>query len=316
MKRLNNLYQNICNIKNINLVFNEISQKIHNTKKLEHLKDYRCLYISRIYTMLKNRNYEMEPYNVFNIYEPKKRRIVSLSLQDKIINHLVSKYIILPALSSCLIDSNVASRKGLGTKKGLELAHKYHQSCKSKYGNYYILKCDISKFFQNIDHNILKNKLCKKIKDIDALNILFKIIDADEQGLSIGTMSSQTLAIFYLNDLDHYIKETLKIKYYVRYQDDFILLHQSKDYLKYCLQKITEFLKKEKLTLNKKTRIYSCNENFLFLDRTTNGKYGKYRTVKRRLKKRNYLYKTKAISLSSYASSIISYNYLLKKRDA
>ena len=89
-----------------------------------------------------------------------------------------------------------------------------------KYGKYYILKCDISKFFASIDRDRLKEKLKKKIKDKDALNIVFKIIDSDENGLSIGNMTSQILAIFYLNDMDHYIKETLKIKYYVRYQEN------------------------------------------------------------------------------------------------
>jgi len=316
MKRLNNLYEKIYDLENINYVFNSICNKITNKVKKEYLKEYRCIYVSRIYTLLKNKNYTVSSYNIFTIYEPKKRRIVSLNLQDKIINHLVSTYIILPAVEPCLIDSNVASRKGCGTKKGLQLAHEFHRICKQKYINYYILKCDISKFFQNIDHDILKHKLSKKIKDVDALNIIFKIIDSDEQGLSIGTMSSQTLAVFYLNDLDHFIKETLKIKYYVRYQDDFLLFHESKEYLKYCLERIQDFLKIEKLTLNKKTRIYSNKDVFLFLGRTPNGKYGKYRTVKRRLKKRNYLYRNHIIPLSSYASSIISYEHLLKKRDA
>lgn len=81
------------------------------------------------------------------------------------------------------------------------------------------MKCDISKFFASIDKEILKKKLLKRIKDKDALNIVFKVIDSQENGLGIGNMTSQVLAIFYLNDMDHFIKEKLKIKYYVRYQD-------------------------------------------------------------------------------------------------
>lgn len=254
------------------------------------------------------------PIIFFSIYEPKKRRIVSLSLQDKIVNHLVSTFIILPAITPCLIDANVASRIGLGSKKGLELANNFHKICRQKFSKYYILKCDISKFFQSIDHSILMKKLERKIKDKKALNILSTIIESDKNGLSIGAMSSQLLAIFYLNDLDHYIKESLKIRYYVRYQDDFLLFHQDKQYLKQCLEKIQLFLAKEKLTLNKKTRIYSSNDNFLFLGRNRKGNYAKYRTVKRRLKKKAYLYASKQISLASYASSVISYNYLLKKK--
>ena len=95
-------------------------------------------------------------------------------------------------------------------------------------------------------------------------------------------MTSQVLAIFYLNDMDHFIKDTLKIKGVVRYQDDFILFHESKDYLKYCLDELKKFLEKEDLTLNKKTRIYKSTDNFIFIGRNKYGNYAKYRTVKRR----------------------------------
>lgn len=103
-------------------------------------------------------------------------------------------------------------------------------------------------------------------------------------------MTSQVLAIFYLNDMDHFIKDTLKIKGVVRYQDDFLLFHESKDYLKYCLDELKKFLEKEDLTLNKKTRIFKSTDNFIFIGRNKYGNYAKYRTVKRRLKKREYLY--------------------------
>ena len=126
-------------------------------------------------------------------------------------------------------------------------------------------------------------------------------------------MTSQVLAIFYLNDMDHFIKETLKIKYYLRYQDDFLLFHPSKEYLKYCLNELEKFLEKEKLTLNKKTRIYKSTNNFIFLGRKPNGNYAKYRDVKRKIKKRKYLYKIKQIKLSSLVSSIICYKNLCKK---
>ena len=101
------------------------------------------------------------------------------------------------------------------------------RKCKVKYKKYYILKCDVSKFFASIDKDILKSKVKKRIKDKDALKIIFDIIDSEEHGLGIGNMTSHVFAIFYLNDMDHYIKEELKIKYYVRYQDDFLLLHES-----------------------------------------------------------------------------------------
>ena len=97
-------------------------------------------------------------------------------------------------------------------------------------------------------------------------------------------MTSQVLAVFYLNDMDHFIKNELHIKGVIRYQDDFLLFHESKEYLKYCLDQLTKFLEKEDLKLNKKTRIYKSTDNFIFIGRNKYGNYAKYRTVKRRLK--------------------------------
>ncbi len=315
MKRKDNLYQNICDINNIIDAFNEVCRNTRNKRKVNRCKEYKCVYIARVYEILKNRAYVVGPYNVFTIFEPKERRIVSQSMQDKIVNHLVSRHILYPAILPCLIDANVASRKDMGTSKGLRLLRDYHRICKMKYGTYYILKCDISKFFASIDQNILKQKLKRRIKEKDSLKIIFDIIDSEEHGLGIGNMTSQILAIFYLNDMDHYIKEELKIKYYVRYQDDFILLHESKAYLKMCLEKIKTFLEKEKLILNKKTRIYKSTNNFIFLGRNRFGKYARYRTIKKKLKRKIKAYHEGKIKLSSLVSSCITYemNNLIKK---
>lgn len=125
-------------------------------------------------------------------------------------------------------------------------------------------------------------------------------------------MTSQSLAIFYLNDLDHFIKEELKIKYYVRYQDDFLLFHDSKEYLKKCFTKISEFLKKEDLKLNPKSRIYKSTNNFIFLGRNKYGKYAKYRDINKKLKKKFELYNSNQISLTSLSNSIICYQSLNK----
>ena len=151
----------------------------------------------------------------------------------------------------------------MGTKKGYELLKKYHRKCKVKYGEYYILKCDISKFFASVSQVRLKEKL--------------------------------------------------KIKYYVRYQDDFLLFHESKQYLKYCLEEIKQFLKKEGLELNRKSRLYKSTNNFIFLGRNSKGRYAKYRDVKRKIKKKKYLYETGKINLMSYMSTRMCYSNLLKK---
>lgn len=313
MKRKNNLYQEICKIENIISAFNEVCRNTNNKKKVQNYKQYKSIYISRICNVLNNKTYKVGKYNVFTIYEPKERRIVSQNLQDKVINHLVARYILYPVVMPCLIEQNVASRKNKGTRKGLEYANIYDTKCKIKYKNYYILKFDISKFFASIDQEILKKKIKRKIKDKDALDIIFKIIESEEQGLGIGSMTSQCLAIFYLNDLDHFIKEKLKLKYYVRYQDDGLIFHESKEYLKFCFKEIEKFLDKEHLKLNNKSRIYKNTNNFIFLGRNRKGKYAKYRNIKRKIKYRKRLYEDGKIELMGYINTINCYRNLIKK---
>lgn len=311
MKRKNNLYKNICNIENIIAAYKEVVKNTKNKRRTENLREYKASYIYKVYTIVNNKNYVVGPYNTFTIYEPKERKIVSQNVVDKIINHLVARYILYPAILPCLLDVNVASRENMGTRRGLELKNNFEKKCKIKYGTYYVLKCDISKFFHSINHDILKEKLKRRIKDKDSLKIVFDIIDSNTEGLFIGSMTNQILAIFYLNDLDHFIKNTLKIKYYVRYQDDFLLFHKSKKYLSYCLEEIKKFLDKEKLTLNKKTRIFKSTNNYIFLGRTNKNKYARYRNVKRKLKARFHMYKEGNISLQSLTASIICYKGIL-----
>ena len=306
LKRYNNLYENIYKFDNILTCFNEVCRNTKNKKKVEEFKSYKCLYINKVYNDLKNKTYEVGKYNVFYIYDPKKRRIVSQNMYDKLVNHLVSRYILYPALIPCLIDANCASRPNKGTKYALDLYYKYRSILDKKYDIYYLLKCDIKSYFNSINIDILKTKLGRKIKDKDALNIIYKILDSDST-LSIGFMSSQILGIFYLNEMDHFIKEELKIKYYDRYQDDFILLHPSKEYLKYCLSKIEQYLNKEDLELNSKTRIYKNTNNIVFLGRNKYNRNSKYRDKRRKLKKKKYLYENNKISLNSYISSYINY---------
>lgn len=313
MKRFNNLYENIYKTENIKACYYEVMRNTKNKRQVYKLQNNAENVIRIIYEELKNERYVVGKYNVFIIYEPKQRTIVSQGMKDKIVNHLIAREILYPAILPCLVPFNVASRPGMGTKKALEYLERYRRQFAAKNEKYFMLKCDISRFFLSIDHKILKKKVRRRIKDPRALKIVFNVIDSYSTGIGIGSMTSQVLAIFYLNDLDHFIKEELKIKGYIRYQDDFLLFSESKEYLKVCLEKIKKFLEKEKLTLNGKTRIYSCNENICFLGRNLYGQYAKRRTVRRKMKKRFYLLKEGKISLDSYIASRICYKNLMRK---
>lgn len=144
MKRKGNLYQEICKFENIIKAYDEVCKNTKNKRRVANLKEYKSIYISRIYNILKEKSYTPSPYNVFTIYEPKQRRIVSQNVEDKIINHLVARHILYPAVLPCLLDVNVASRKDLGTSAGLLLAKRYlllywiHNSFLINH-NYYLL---------------------------------------------------------------------------------------------------------------------------------------------------------------------------------
>ncbi len=277
MKRIGNIYSNLYDLNNIISVYNKIKNNTKNKYKIEQFEDYFCINIVNIYNVLKENKYKVGKYNLFIIYEPKQRLILNQDLFNKIVNHLIGNELI-NILENSLIDSNVAVRVNKGTSYGIKLVKKYIREL----NNYYCLKIDIKKYFYSINHNILKDLLSKKIKDKLFLDVLYKIIDSTNNdyifeyamkhninylkkgyGLSIGNLSSQILGIYYLNDLDHYIKEKLKIKYYIRYMDDMVLFHKDKDYLKYCLDRIIIYLKKYDLELNNKTIITKNSLCFL-----------------------------------------------------
>lgn len=284
-----------------------------------------------IYHVLKTKTYKPKPYRTFLIFEPKPRLVMSQTITDKIINHFVANYYLIPYMENSLIDSNVATRKNKGSSYAMKLIKKYYNKILINEQNkeIYALKIDVSKYFYTIDHEILLKKIQNKIEDKDVLNLIQIIISEansdyvnvsiknyndkfntsipyyqEKKGLSIGAMTSQFLAIFYLNDLDHYIKEKLKCKYYIRYMDDFLILDTDKEKLKKIRTKIFEELEKIKLNVNKKSNIYKSSSGYVFLGY-------KYKVENNRLKilfnKKTY-YKIKRKLKYLYTKNKIQYN--------
>lgn len=290
MKRVNNIYNRITDINTIIGVYdNEVKRNTKNKTKVEEFDNYYSLNIKEIKEELMSGDYIPGEYNIFFIREPKLRIIMSQSIKDKVINHLVARYFLINVFEKTLIENNIATRKNKGTHYGLKLFKKYLNIMKNRYNNFYILKFDISKYFYNIDHDIVKGLVKNKIKDKKVIGLIDKIIDSTDmeyinktiiklnknnedislykkgKGFPIGNMTSQFIGILYLNELDYFIKEKLKIRYYIRYMDDGVLIHENKEYLKYCLSKIERIIDKYKLSLNKKTRIYKMSEGIEFL---------------------------------------------------
>lgn len=176
MKRYSNLYDNMINIKNINKVYNtQIKVNTKNKFKIYRFEEYYTLNICNINRLLESNNYEVGKYNIFLIKDPKYRIIMSQNIKDKLINHLVGNELI-NILDKSLINTNVATRKGKGTHYGIKFFKRYLNDLKGK--EVYALKFDVSKYFYNIDHNILKGLYYSKIKDKRFLVLLDKIIDS------------------------------------------------------------------------------------------------------------------------------------------
>ena len=339
MKRKKKLYDTITfeDIKRVYL--RQIRVNTKNKVKIRKFEDFYSINLSRAKKIINDKNYIPGKYNIFLIKEPKYRIIMSQNIIDKLINHVIADKILLPTLDNSLINMNVATRTGKGTHYGIRYLKKYLNELKGE--TIYALKFDISKYFYSIDHEILFGLLKKKIKDKDALDILFKIIKSTDsgyvnkkieflkkkelskiknmnipynhykriikeienipiyekgKGLPIGNMTSQIMAIYYLNELDHYIKEKLHSKYYIRYQDDGVILSHDKEYLKYCLSKIEKVVDKYKLKLNKKTKIINVNrEGIDFLGFRFNIINNKIIMFVRRNTKKRFKRKMKAI---------------------
>ena len=261
-------------------------------------------YIKWLYEKLKSEEYRHGGYTVFYITEPKLRKIEKSKYIDRIVHRWVVDSFIEPYFVQTFINTSYACLKGRGMHKACLDVQKAMKHCKNKWNNYYILKMDISKFFQNINKDILYNILSKKVKDIKLLNLLKKIIYSNEgkTGLAIGNYTSQMFANIYLNEIDQYVKHILKVRYYFRYMDDSILLLKTKEEAIEKLEKIKEFLENNlELKLNNKTQIFKSKQGVNFCGYKINEYRLKIRDrgkrkLKKKIKEMKYKIKTKQIS--------------------
>lgn len=220
----------------------------------------------QIKRLLETKRFEVSDYHKFTIYEPKERIIEAGSFKDKIVQHSLCDNALLPLLKDEFIQTNYAGQIGKGTLYGLDCLRAQMYLAYYKYGyDCWIVKADISKFFYNIDHDILKDMVRYFIKDNDVYWLCEKFIDSAERvGLPLGNQVSQVFALLYLSGLDHFITGELGVKYYGRYMDDFYLIVERKEYAKWCLNAIVEFIHTLGLELNGKTQIIPFKNGIKF----------------------------------------------------
>jgi RNA-directed DNA polymerase len=247
MKRLGNLYEQICSVENLMLADtiarkgkqNQYSVKAHDIDRENN--------ITKLHQSLINKTYKTSPYKIFKVFEPKERDVYKLPYYPDRITHHAIMNVLEPLFVSCFIANTFSCIKGRGIHNA---ANKVKKALRDEASTKYCLKLDIKKFYPSVDHAILKQLLRRKIKDQDLLWLLDEIIDS-APGLPIGNYLSQYLANFYLTYFDHWLKETKGVKYYFRYADDLVILSDDKQYLHELFKELKSYLV-EKLNLSVK----------------------------------------------------------------
>lgn len=280
MKRKGNLWADVVKFENLYLAANKAQR---NKRYRDNVLDFNYNLASellKIQEELIGKTYQPGEYRTFHLRDPKSRLISAAPYRDRVVHHALCN-IIVPIFEKTFISDSYANRVGYGTHRALRRFTEFARSYS------HVLQCDITKYFPTIDHEILKELIRRKIKCKDTLWLIERIIDNSNpqepviqhfpedalltpierrHGLPIGNLTSQFFANVYLNPLDHYIKEVLKCKAYVRYVDDFALFADDDNYLTDCRYKIEEFLAQLRIKLHPvKSQLFQTKHGANFL---------------------------------------------------
>ena len=223
---------------------------------------------AKVSAAIRSGKYKLLPYQEFEIYEPKLRHITATRIRDRQVQRSICDTVVYDSITRSFVADNSACQKGRGTQYAIDRLKEHIRRYYRKNGaEGYYLKCDIHHFFESLDHNIIKAQLRKRITNEHYLNMLYDIIDSfpGEKGIGLGSQVSQLLALMYLDEMDHIIKEKLHIKYYIRYMDDFILVDHNREKLSYSLVELRKYLDTLGLSLNKKTTLQKLSQGVIFL---------------------------------------------------
>ena len=271
MKRRKGLYSQICSFENLLGASVAARRRKRSRRDVERFEFDLEHHLHQLKQELEQRTYQPGTLRDFWIYEPKRRLISAAPYRDRVVHHALCR-VIEPIFEATFIHDSYASRRGRGTHLAV---HRYQQFARRQA---YVLKCDIQRFFPSIDHELLMETVQRKVADRDVLWLLERIVSnspsaervrgyfpGDDlftaverpRGLPIGNQTSQFLANVYLNQLDHFVKETLRVRGYVRYVDDFVLLGDSVGELTEYRDAIEEYLWGRRLWLHPTKRVIS-----------------------------------------------------------
>ncbi|MDD4453633.1 MAG: reverse transcriptase/maturase family protein, partial [Proteiniphilum sp.] len=260
MKRYGNLFEKIISIDNLKLAHKNARKGKTYYKDIKMIDSDPDKFLWQLHNSLKNKTFTTSPYTTKQIYEPKKRTIYKLPyFPDRIVHHAVMN-VLQSIWDRTFIYDLYSAIPGKGIHMG---SYRLRQFLRDHENTKYCLKFDVSKFYPSINHDILSDIIKKKIKCQNTLWLLEDIIRSTEgnKNVPIGNYLSQYFSNLYLAPFDHWVKEDLGLKYYIRYCDDGVILHRDRGHLKYVKDLINEYFKSIELTLNPNTTITKVDVN-------------------------------------------------------
>jgi retron-type reverse transcriptase len=248
MKKITKNYSEIITVANLLAAWEEF---LPGKKKRRDVIIFQARLMDNIIDLqlsLKNKSYQHGGYRAFKISDPKPRDIHKATVRDRLLHHLLYRETYGYFDQKFIYDS-YSCRLTKGTHRCVRRLTEFAgQVSKNNQRTVWILKCDIRKFFANIDHRILKKILTEYISDKDLLWLFGQVIDSFNTpgkigvGLPLGNLTSQLLVNVYMNEFDQFVKRDLKIKYYIRYADDFVFLNENKDFFILLQPRLGKFL--------------------------------------------------------------------------
>jgi retron-type reverse transcriptase len=248
----NNLFNEIINPENLFQAWEEF--KRGKQKKPDVLAFEKNLEqnIFQLHRDLTSRTYKHGPYSSFYIYDPKRRHIHKATVRDRVLHHAIFR-VLNWVFEPTFIPRSFSCRFGKGTHKGVAVLEQMQRQISQNYSRSgFALKCDVKKFFDTIDHSFLLTIIKRRISDQNAIWLLEEIIESflseysdlfNRRGVPIGNLTSQLFANVYMNEFDQFVKHELRVKNYVRYTDDFIVVSAEVDYLLDLIKSMAKFLK-------------------------------------------------------------------------
>ena len=317
MKKFSKKYQEIITPENLLLAWEEF---LRGKKRRNDVAVFQRRLMDNIFDLhrdLKEKTYQHGIYQAFNISDPKPRNIHKANIRDRLLHRLLYQETY-QYFDQHFINDSYSCRLDKGTHRAIcrfsEMAQKISNNNQR---TVWILKCDIRKFFASIDHQILKDILGRYIEDEDLLWLFGQVIDSFNTsgkigiGLPLGNLTSQLLVNVYMNEFDQFVKAELKIKYYIRYADDFVFFGESKDNFISLLSKLENFLSQHlKLSLHpKKTFIKTLASGLDFLGWV---QFSEHRVLRTTTKNRML----RRIERNNEPATLAAYSALLKHGNA